>query len=437
MRVDLGDETLDGLVDSLRAYGQLQPIVIDAESNLIGGGRRFAAATKLGWTHIAAYRRESMSEDMRAELELEENIRRKNFSWQERCLGIAKCHRLKRIKDPNTKWGSRETGEMLGVTYSQITKLLKVGQLLEAGDPEINACENITEAFNLLITKRAREAQSLLASREMQQRAETAAAKAAASPTVPDELDLGEQSPVPYIDITANFHNEDCIKHMKSMKAKSVDHIITDIPYGIDMDMVQLKNIDLVEAEHDVEDNIKLFEPFLKQSFRVLRQDGYCLFFYDLKHDAMLRELAAKVGFLVCAWPLVWCKQHACKNDAAHVNWTKATEYVMVLRKTSSATLAEKQSVNYVLASAAEDRKRYDNPFAKPETVWRFLISAVARKGQTILDPFAGEMSCPLAVIAAGCQPYAIELVPAHFQKGIQHVQKAYKLLHKGRVKFV
>lgn len=437
MRVDLGDETLDGLTESLQEHGQLQPIVIDQDNNLIGGGRRFAAATKLGWTHIAAYRREAMPEHRRAELELEENMRRKDFSWQEMAKGVHRTHTLKSLAKLSQTWGQRQTGEMLGVSHSHVGKLLKVAELLQAGDKEIEACSCLGDAVALITARRTSEAQALLAAKELAQRQRTAQQKAAESSAPDTQLDDGDPTPPAYVDLTAYFHNGDCIAHMKGMKAKSVDHVITDIPYGIDMDMVNLKNIDLVSAEHDVEENVKLFLPFLKGAYRVLRPDGYCIFFYDLKHDAILRDHAAKVGFSVCSWPLIWCKQHSCKNEAAEVNFTKATEVAMVCRKSPSAVLANKQSVNFILASAAEDRKRYDNPFAKPATVWRWIIDAVARPGQIILDPFAGEMSCPLAVISAGCQPYAIEKVTNHYQKGIQHVHAAYKKFHKGRVKFV
>lgn len=435
MRVDLGDETLNGLVDSLREYGQLQPILVDADNNLIAGGRRYTAATKLGWTEIMVHQVDKLPDDVRAEMELEENIRRKDFTWQERCLGILRTHRLKRRKDPKSKWGYRQTGELLGVHYTQINKLVVVGELLERGDAELNACENFAEALGKLAARKAAEAQKLLAINE--QRIREANAKKLLP--VGDDLDspvVKDDNPRALINLSKYFHNADCITHMQEMPPLSVDHVITDIPYGIDMSMVQLKQIDLVEAQHDVSNNVALFEPFLKNAYRVLRDGGYCIFFYDLSHDDKLRKLAKKAGFTVCAWPLIWCKTHACKNDAANVNFTKAIEYAMVLRK-KNAILARPQPVNFIVASAAEDRKRYDNPFAKPRTVWRFLIDAVVSPGQIVLDPFAGEMSCPLAVIEAEAQPYAIELIDTHYNKGLEHVRQAYKLQHKGRCDFV
>jgi hypothetical protein len=51
-RSDLGD--LESLAASLRELGQLQPIVVGSDLQLIAGGRRLAAAKSLGWTEIEA-----------------------------------------------------------------------------------------------------------------------------------------------------------------------------------------------------------------------------------------------------------------------------------------------------------------------------------------------------------------------------------------------
>jgi ParB-like chromosome segregation protein Spo0J len=51
--------------------------------HLIAGGRRLAAALLLGWTHLEARSMGDLSEVERAELELEENIRRKELTQLE------------------------------------------------------------------------------------------------------------------------------------------------------------------------------------------------------------------------------------------------------------------------------------------------------------------------------------------------------------------
>jgi ParB-like chromosome segregation protein Spo0J len=86
-REDMGD--LDGLVASIRTYGLLHPIVLDAENRLVAGERRLRACAILGWEDIPARRLGTLSETERREIELEENLRRKDLTAYERSKTLA------------------------------------------------------------------------------------------------------------------------------------------------------------------------------------------------------------------------------------------------------------------------------------------------------------------------------------------------------------
>lgn len=81
-REDMGD--LDALARSLEQYGLIQPIVIDDGGRLVAGGRRLAAAKLLGWTHIDCRPFGTLNEVERQEIELEENLQRKDLTPYER-----------------------------------------------------------------------------------------------------------------------------------------------------------------------------------------------------------------------------------------------------------------------------------------------------------------------------------------------------------------
>lgn len=81
-REDMGD--IDALARSLEQYGLIQPIVIDDAGMLVAGGRRLAAAQSLGWTHIDCRPFGTLSEVERQEIELEENLQRKDLTPYER-----------------------------------------------------------------------------------------------------------------------------------------------------------------------------------------------------------------------------------------------------------------------------------------------------------------------------------------------------------------
>jgi ParB family chromosome partitioning protein len=92
VRKDLGD--LTPLVNSLRKYGLLSPILIDPDYELIAGHRRLEAAKKLGWNTIEVLIVDSDSDLQKLEIELEENIQRRNLSSDEISDGINTIHKL-------------------------------------------------------------------------------------------------------------------------------------------------------------------------------------------------------------------------------------------------------------------------------------------------------------------------------------------------------
>jgi|TergutMp193P3_1026864.scaffolds.fasta_scaffold26138_2 ParB family chromosome partitioning protein len=92
IRKNMGD--IEALAESLKRYGQISPIVISASNVLIAGGRRLEAAKHLGWRTINAVISESAGELARLELEIEENIQRRDFSMDEVAEATKKLYRL-------------------------------------------------------------------------------------------------------------------------------------------------------------------------------------------------------------------------------------------------------------------------------------------------------------------------------------------------------
>lgn len=77
-REDYGD--LAALGESIVRYGLMHPPVVDASNRLIAGGRRVKACESIGWTVIPITRFGDLSEAERREIELEENLRRKDLT---------------------------------------------------------------------------------------------------------------------------------------------------------------------------------------------------------------------------------------------------------------------------------------------------------------------------------------------------------------------
>ena len=78
IRMDPGD--LSDLMQSMRKYGLIHPVLVDTEHRLVAGYRRLCAARKLDWENIDVRVVDIKSKKERLMLEIEENRSRRNFS---------------------------------------------------------------------------------------------------------------------------------------------------------------------------------------------------------------------------------------------------------------------------------------------------------------------------------------------------------------------
>lgn len=440
---------------------------------LIAGGRRTAAMELGGLDHIPAICFDELSLSKIVELEGEENFRRLDMDWREKVMLIARRHELKQAEAESVgdKWGMRETGELLGVSVASVSHAYQIRGYLQRADAEILGAPTMKAAYEILLKRRENEAMALTAgfgaatttvvnsgfigNLDMDSIfSDINTNETGPSARVPREAnsssvialdDLDEDDPAsdrPIIletkefKLSSMFFHGDCLDILPQFNPESVDHVITDIPYGINLDNLdRIKNLDTVIDTHQVDQNVAMMLPFLENSYRILKPNGFCVFWYDLDHHEKLHAWAKQVGFSAQNWPLVWHKLHPCLNNAATKNYTKNVEFAMVLRK-GNAVLNRPQSSCVVAGDGSAERKLYDNPFAKPAIVWRFIMEAVAFKGQVIVDPYCGQMSSIRAAIDLGLTPMGIEIDKDHFLKGLHAVKTKLTEITHGQAVF-
>jgi DNA modification methylase len=447
-RKDFGD--LESLAGSILSKGLLHPPTVSRQPEnsrypfiLIGGERRMQAMRLLKLEEYPVNVREEMPEHELRELELIENFHRKEMKWQEQCLLISKTHRLKVLasSEDSVSWGTRETGALLGVSNAHVSHATTVADYILSGDDEVIGAASLFAAYEVLLRRRENQA-AALANVDMTDNSVRAATRAGF--LIPaDEHDIDAIFDLSQIDTSRailaqpaerkelNFdfsslcQHGDCLEVMSRMPDECIDHVVTDPPYGIDMTQLEsIKNLETVIDTHDADQNISMFEPFLAQAYRLLKPSGYCVFWFDLTHFEKHLAIATKLGFIPCRWPIIWQKLHPCLNNSPRVNFTKNMEFAMVLRKSSSAFLVEPQVTSFIPADGQADRKLYDNPFSKPQAVWTFILRAISRPGQVILDPYMGQASSLRAVINLNMIPMGIEIDPDHYNKGVLNLTR-------------
>lgn len=112
VRKDPGN--LESLMASLKRVGQLNPILVTPTYELIAGFRRLTAAQELGWQSVEAEIVQAADEIRRLEIELEENVYRKDFTPEEILEGYKK---LEKLRHPSV---GRRVRRAIGAFFSRL-----------------------------------------------------------------------------------------------------------------------------------------------------------------------------------------------------------------------------------------------------------------------------------------------------------------------------
>ena len=101
---------IDSLAESIRLNGLIHPPVITRENTLVVGERRIAACLLLGWSEIPIQYIDTLDPLALKLVELEENVKRVNVSWQAHNKTITAYHHL--FKATKAKWNkSKNTAD--------------------------------------------------------------------------------------------------------------------------------------------------------------------------------------------------------------------------------------------------------------------------------------------------------------------------------------
>src|SRR5260370_5313324 len=170
IRADLGD--IDSLATSIKRFGLIQPIVLGHlgdEITLIAGGRRLAALRRLygnsaliHGSHFVWKDEVSENEDKKLRfksMEIEENVKRKDLSWQEQVEGKRQLLQIMQaihgVAKPGTSFkddkgfGTNRLAAMLGEAQSNTSRDLQLAEAM-AQIPSLKNAETKSQAYSQL-----------------------------------------------------------------------------------------------------------------------------------------------------------------------------------------------------------------------------------------------------------------------------------------------
>jgi len=501
-REDYDPQYIQQLAESLYSYGFIHPICINpTDQRLIAGGCRSTALELIlnkpeefaeleihptmesflsdQQLHEGIHytTKTTDSEQEHQTLELIENVIRKQLSWQEEALAIAKVHRFKTSEaaTKHDRWTQSRTAALLGLSTASMSYAFTLAkELSDRSSPLWNA-SGMVDALQMLAKTKHDETSKLLVER-IKLRA-TTVPTIQPTGTIPNSpafiqsfdpskfvaggvqpIDMGAEfgTPTEVVSGSTQLHGQTStiiesdqiqeayelvsklIHNMKfedfcaQVPAGSYDGILCDPPYGIDMKNIKQggtgqKDIDRVADTHDVQSNLNDIPAWLEGCYRILKDKTFCIWFADEEIRPYIVEHATKIGFKVQRWSYIWGKTSTCSNQRAEYNFTKRTEIAIIMRK-GDARLVKQQPTNFWCGQLTpEDQAAgVNHPFIKPKELWQTLLSAIALPGATIVDGFSGVGSGTRAMMLAGYTPIGVEIDENHYAQQVQNLVKTY-----------
>ena len=182
-------------------------------------------------------------------------------------------------------------------------------------------------------------------------------------------------------------YNEDCLSGIKRINNKSIDLVLTDIPYGMDFQSNHRKEKHL-KIQNDID--VNWFPDWIKEINRVTKDDAHLYIFCSHhKIDFFKSEIEKyrKVKNI-----LIWEKNNTGMGD---LFGDYAPKYEMVLFcSNGDKKLNGGRDSNIIKANRTQNNL---HPTEKPVNLMEYFIEKSSEKNDLVLDTFAGSGSTLVA----------------------------------------
>jgi len=451
-RKDYGD--LNDLKNSIARNGLFHPLVVDDLGNLVAGGRRYEAVKELGWKLVPVRLLKDLGLLERLEVELEENLQRKELSWQEEIELKSRIDKVKRElhgskaqgeQKGEGKWGIVDTAKELHETPGNVSRDLQLARAIGVL-PELASEESKVMAFRKLKRLSRLIERELLARQTMR---------------------------LPAEDLPFKIHHGEALKVLRSLPADSVQCCVTSPPYWAQRDY---GHVDQLGLEPDPELYVKKLVDIFDEVFRVLRKDGVAWVNID---DTYADESkgGAPTGFVYATAYGASVQMDSMKltlsagmkkKDLVGIPWMFAFEMrkrgwwlrscVIWYKSSSTPEGTTDRPVNiheYIFMFSKADVYKFNNQdwlnadpmkrklrsvwpidlaptgdsqhiAAFPEELPRVCILAGSELGDIVLDPFVGSGSCGVAAVLNGREFIGIDLFEDYAKSAEQRLRAVY-----------
>lgn len=217
----------------------------------------------------------------------------------------------------------------------------------------------------------------------------------------------------------------DALEEMRKLPDGSVDLVVTDIPYDINVKQGAgaygtRKNWNVVQTLSTLSDGIT--DEVLEELCRVMKRINIYIFCSKAQIPHLLEFFLAKK----CNWQLItWHKDNAI--PACGNSYMPDTEYCLFFRERGVKVMgtAKTKATYYVTHRNDKDRNRFDHPTPKPLHIIKNFIINSSREGDIILDPYLGSGTTAQAAFELGRNYIGIEINESYCKTAEERINEA------------
>lgn len=399
---------IEALAFGIKRHGQIAPIVVSEimsagianvyegkKYKLIAGERRTRARSMNGDTEIEAILWSDADELVHAEIELEENINRKELTWQEQVAGVKKLDEIKRKKYGDSQsgetygnaWDLQDTATSLGVSIGMASQDIQLAKDLEA-DPALAArVSALPKTAARKVVKQAKEKKKL-------------------------EKQIANKE----LDLDPSILLGNCRDLVKELPDASVDLWITDPPFAVKKIVDAAKQYSYNETETNVGDEKTMrstYNIIIPEMFRALKPGAHVYMFYGSAWHTELLGILRQAGFDMDDIPLIWDKTRASVMPR-DFHYSSSYEPILFGMK-PPRTRPLKKPVKNILTFPSIPGQQRVHPLQRPEALLNLLIENSSHPGQVVVDTFAGSGSTIMAAMKLKRKGIGFELDEGNF----------------------
>jgi len=386
---------IESLAASIKEFGLFHPIIVELSDHglrLVAGERRLTACKSLGMQTIPVQYLRQQSEQESSIIELEENIKRSDITWQETVEVVNKLHNHYLNLDPT--WTIGKTAAALCASPMWVSTRLKIAKEAENNE-RILKVARVTTAAKAVERKETRKKQDAL---------ENLFAEIG-SDEAEEGTDLPANIPPDAIRL-ANFS-----QWASEFRGHRFNFLHCDFPYGVNLHNSDQVGVNSYGEYNDSEDVYWELLAVLAENWdNIMAPDSHIMFWLSMKHyEKTMRFFREHIPQLIInPTPLVWLKSDN-KGIVADSQRGPRNVLEFALFGYTGERVVVKTVGNGYSAPTTKNIHISEKPIAMLKHFFQMMVDETSR----VLDPTCGSGNAIIAAMEMGAKNYlGLEINP-------------------------